>query len=323
MYKNQQRYFTKISIPVDVIDKSNRIIKERIDRKPQKLVIKKKVDVKKKKGIKELEREKLMKLYGKSNNMISLLIFLLKRGENKKDKTQYKPKSQYGRRGYRKGNNYQTKSQLDKERKDKSKKADIIAKDKKAFTDAGKLIQKANSPTSTPNQRQLYLQQAEKIAKDRLVEADYEKYSKYVSGPSAEISARKVLDVKEAVEKELQKADIDRKKELKERQNLGREKAKKEKDESYGKFIDLINFEEKLKPVEREKFYEEYKNDYPDILKPSKITFMNLLNKKYKVFVDSIEEVGIEAVVKESKKEKRLQKNIHRKSNNRRNKIIS
>ena len=68
MYKNQKQYFSKPIIPKDVIEKS--VIKIKKSSKPKKNKIKTRTKVvikEKSKGVKQMEREKLMKTYGKNH----------------------------------------------------------------------------------------------------------------------------------------------------------------------------------------------------------------------------------------------------------------
>ena len=314
MYKNQQTYFPSAginlnTIPEKVIDKS--IIKIKSDRKPQKIKkIKKDVIKKKTKGIKELEREKLMKLYGKNNNMISLLIFLLKRKDDKKDKDkkQYKSKRAYGRGGYKKGNQYQTKTQLDKERKTDVKKAEEIQKNNKTFKETSKLLQKAQDPLTTQTEREQLIKQAEKLAKERLTDLDFEKYGGYVSGPEEQKSARAILDIKEAVEKEKLASNEERIKLLKAKQNQGRLDKKAEKDQSYIDYIAQYRFVDKLSQKDKIKIFEDYKTQNPQIDKPSKVGFLNLFQEKYKEFEEQVDLKGQAQVLKEGKEKDRLEK---------------
>lgn len=312
MYKNQKYYFTEPRFPDAVVLKSNKIIKEKINRKPQKIkVVKKdKKEKKKVKGIKELEREKLMKLYGKNNNMIALLILLLKRADNKKDKKQYKSKNIYGRGGWkRKGNNYQTKAQLDKERKEQTSRADKIAKDEKAFKESSKLLKQATNPNISPSQKKLLLEQAEKIASDRITEEEFEKYKGYVSGASAEPPTKKaVLDIKTAVEKEIAKSEEERVRKLKEKQNQGRLQKKLEKEKRYKEFIDDIVFTQLIPKEERDDFFERFKTDNPDITGPSYDGFMKIFNTKYKEFSKDVAKIGQDEAIKKGKVETRKTK---------------
>ena len=306
MYKNQKYYFTEPKFPDAVVLKSNKIISERINRKPQKIKLVKK-EKKKVKGIKELEREKLMKLYGKNNNMIALLILLLKRADNKKDTKKYKSKGTYGRGGYRrKGNNYQTKTELDKQRKTETSKADKIKKDEQAFKASSKLLKEATNPNISPSQRKLLLEQAEKIAQDRITEEEFEKYKGYVSGASAEApTKRAVLDIKVAVEKEIALQGDKNKAQLKEKQNKGRLDKKLEKDKRYKEFIDDIIFQDILSREDRDDFFKRFKTDNPDISKPSYDGFMKLFNPKYSDFKQNYQFVGQQQAKKISLIEKR------------------
>lgn len=308
MYKNQKTYFsdTITATPRDVIEKSNKIISERQNRKPQKIKVITK-EKKKVKGVKELEREKLMKLYGKNNNMISLLILLLKRGENKKEKKQYKSKRIYGRGGYKqKGNDYLTKTQLDKQRKTETTKADKIKKDEVAFKESSKLLKQATNPNISPSQRQLLLEQAEKIASDRITEEEFEKYKGYVSGASAEPpTKRAVLDIKEAVQKEITKSEEFKREQLKKKQNEGRLKTKAEKDKRYKEFIDDIVFSEIIPKEERDDYFKRFKLDNPDISKPSYDSFMKLFNPKYSEFKKNFQDEGQQQAKKISKVQQR------------------
>ena len=314
MYKNQKIYFPTAganmnNIPNKVIDKSiKKIIK---DRKPQKVIkIKKdKPKPKKTKGIKELEKEKLMKLYGKNNNMISLLIFLLKRKDEKKDKKTYKRKSTYGRGGYKKANQYQTKTQLDKERKAESKKEENLKKNNTTFKSVDKLIQKAQAPLTTQTEREKLIQEAEKIAKARITELDYQKYSGYIGGEEEEKTARAILSIKEAVEKEGSKNQTEKIRLLKEAQNKGRKLKQDEKEKRYIDYIAKFIFTEKLTEDKiKGEIFQDFKDQNPDIIKPSKVGFLNLFKIDYKKFLEDFDIKGQEQILKEGKEKDRLEK---------------
>ena len=99
MYKNQKIYFSKPIIPNETLNKS--LIKINKPKPKKQIKIKKKEEQIKPKSSKQIETEKLLKIYGKNNNMISLLIYLLKRKDETKKR--YKTKSTY-RMGYKKSN---------------------------------------------------------------------------------------------------------------------------------------------------------------------------------------------------------------------------
>jgi len=173
MYKNQKTYFSKPNIPQEVIEKS--IIKMNKP-KPKKQKTKSKVVDKKEKSLKQQNIDKLMKTYGKNNNMISLLIYLLKHKDQ--GKRQYKTKSSY-RMGYKKGNSYTTKAQLTKERK----KEDKAQEGKAVHSKISQKIAEANKSKLQGDSRKEaeLLKQALKISEDYLTTEDYDNYGKFLT----------------------------------------------------------------------------------------------------------------------------------------------
>ena len=196
MYKNQKRYFSKPIIPPEVIEKS--MVKIRTQQKPKKSKIKSKTKViikQKTKKQKEIEKEKLLKLYGKNNNLISLLIYLLKRRDEKIPKSKYKRKGTYGRGGYKKGKQYQTRMEVDKERLKEKKDIDK----KKTFNKLAKIAEEAKKEPSDVLKAKK-LKEAEDIANQYLTDLDYEKYSKFLT--EEERRPQAILGIKKAIEEE-------------------------------------------------------------------------------------------------------------------------
>ena len=299
MYKNQKQYFSKPIIPEDVIEKS--VIKIKKSSKPKKNKIKTRTKVvikEKSKGVKQMEREKLMKTYGKNNNMISLLILLLKRGDDKKDKKQYKPKSTYKRGGYKKQNQYQTRSQVDKERnKGKTKK-----QTEDFFKNTSKDLKEADKETSEVLKKAKLKKIDEDVAKF-LTDLDYETYGKGLSPEDRQ--PRIILELKKTAEESVLKAEEERKLNLKKAQNKGRDEAKLKKDKIYTDFVDGIVFTDKMSKAERSVFFDTFKADNPDFTKAKKGIFDKFLDTKYKIFRDSLKTESIEDVNKRELKIKR------------------
>jgi hypothetical protein len=157
-----------------------------------------------------------MKTYGKNNNMISLLIYLLKNKDQ--NKRQYKTKSTY-RSGYRKGNSYQTKAQVTTQRKNEGKNE----KDKKVRSDLTRLVVEADKSKlkgDTGKEAEL-LKQVNTTLKKYLTEEDYENFGKFLT-PEQRKNKLFLEGLKKSTEEKIIQAEEDRKKLLKDKQIAGR-----------------------------------------------------------------------------------------------------
>jgi len=293
MFKNQQTYFSKPNIPDDVIQKS--LVKMNKP-KPKKQIKKSKKVSKPAKSLKQQNIDKLMKTYGKNNNMISLLIYLLKHKDQ--NKRQYKTKSTY-RSGYRKGNNYTTKGQLQKERQKESK----LQEGKKVHSQISQKIAEANKSKLQGDTRkeQELLKQALKISEDYLTTEDYENYGKFLT-PEERKNPQLIARLKKATEEAIVRADEERKKLLKDKQNAGRKQAEAVKEQEMIDYISGLLFTERKTQPQLQRIFDEFKQQGkspPNAYSKSK--FNKLLKEKYDTDLKQLIEL-------EDKEKEKLQK---------------
>ena len=288
MYKNQKIYFTKPIIPDDVIVKSNiKIKKPKPKKQPTKPVKKIKTSIKTIKSIKQQNIDKLLKTYGKNNNMISLLIYLLKNKDAGKSTKPYKTKTTF-KSGYKRSNSYETKSQITKNRIQDEK----IIKQKNVRDDVIKLNKEANTAKLAGNssKEEKLLKEANDLVNQYLTKEDYETYGKFLT-PEQKKSKSFLEGMKKNTERKIFEADEIRKKNLKKAQVAGRKKQDDEKELEYNDYLGPILFTEKFKTDDFNKLYDDfvkqskgrnyskrafvikakkqYKNEYKDAIKLS------------------------------------------------------
>lgn len=294
MFKNQKTYFSKPNIPPEVIEKSMIKINKP---KPKKQKKKDKKVTKPDKSLKQQNIDKLMRTYGKNNNMISLLIYLLKNKDQ--NKRQYKTKSTY-RMGYKKGNSYQTKSQVEQKRKSEGK----TEKDKKVRSDLTKLVVEADKSKlkgDTGKETEL-LKQVNATLKKYLTEEDYENFGKFLT-PEQRKNKIFLEGLKKSTEEKIIQAEEDRKKLLKDKQTAGRKIAEATKEKEMIDYINGLLFQEKQTQSDFNKLFDDFKQNGkspPNAYSKSK--FMSLLKPKYQG--DLEDSIKLEEIEKQKEKEK-------------------
>ena len=274
MYKFQKIYFSKPNIPDEVIKKS--LMKVNIKEK-QKKKIKKISRVKEKtKSTRQQETEKLIKKYARNNNMISLLILLLKRKDE--TKRQYKTKSSY-RSGYKKSQNYQTRTSINKERTTDQRKAE----GKKTFTNVSSLLNEAQNEARLGNSKkeQELLKKALKISENYLTEQDYETYGKFLTLEEKK-NPELISRMKKSAEEAIIQAEGKRKIELKSKQNEGREQKRLLKEQEIQNYIDSLTITTTLNTSEVNKIFDDFKSSSlkEPITSYSKSAFTKILKQK-------------------------------------------
>ena len=296
MYKNQKIFFSKPIIPDEVLNKS--LIK--INKpKPKKQIKKKEEQIKPKSG-RQLETEKLLKYYGRNNNMISLLIYLLKRKDE--SKTRYKTKSTY-RMGYKKSQNYQTRTQINKERLSDTRKIE----GKKTFDSISKLLNQAQLQGGLGNSRkeQELLIKALKISENYLTNQDYETYGKFLTAEERK-NPELIARMKKSAEEQIIKAEEKRKIDLKAKQNLGREQKKLSKEKEMKDYIDGYLFTGKLSSAEFNKIFDDFKTIglKEPITSYAKSTFNKFLKEKYDIEIVKLQSLSDVEKQKEIEKQR-------------------
>lgn len=293
MFKNQKTYFSKPNIPPEVIEKSMIKINKP---KPKKQKKKDKKVSKPDKSIKQQNIDKLMKTYGKNNNMIALLIYLLKnRDQNKR---QYKTKSTY-RMGYKKGNSYQTKAQVTKQRKNEGKNE----KDKKVRSDLTKLVVEADKSKlkgDTGKEAEL-LKQVNSTLKKYLTEEDYENFGKFLT-PDQRKNKLFLEGLKKSTEEKIIQAEEERKKLLKDKQIAGRTQAEAIKEKEMIDYINGLLFQQKQSQSDLNQIFDDFKQNGkspPNAYSKSK--FMSLIKPKYQS--DLEDALKLEEIEKQKKRE--------------------
>lgn len=300
MFKNQKTYFSKPNIPPEVIEKT--MIKMNKPKSKKQIKKDKKVS-KPDKSIKQQNIDKLMKTYGKNNNMISLLIYLLKNKDQ--NKRQYKTKSTY-RAGYKKGNSYQTKSQITTQRKNEVK----TEKDKKVRSDLTKLVVEADKSKlkgDTGKEAEL-LKQVNTTLKKYLTEEDYENFGKFLT-PEQRKNKLFLEGLKKSTEEKIIQAEEDRKTLLKDKQTAGRKIAEVTKEKEMNEYISGLLFEEKQTQSDFNKIFDDFKQQGkspPTAYSKSK--FMSLLKPKYKI--DLEDSIKLEDIEKQKKREEFLKQGL-------------
>lgn len=294
MFKNQKTYFSKPNIPPEVIEKTMIKINKPKPKQQKKKV--KGID-KKPKSVKQQNIDKLMRTYGKNNNMISLLIYLLKNKDQ--NKRQYKTKSTY-RMGYKKGNTYQTKSQVEKQRKNEVK----TEKDKQVRKDLTRLVVEADKSKlkgDTGKEAEL-LKQVNTTLKKYLTEEDYENFGKFLT-PEQRKNKLFLEGLKKSTEEKILQAEEDRRKLLKDKQIAGRKQAEAIKEQEMIDYINGLLFQNKQTQSDFNKLFDDFKQNGkspPNAYSKSK--FMKLLKPKYQS--DLEEALKLEDIEKQKEKEK-------------------
>jgi hypothetical protein len=244
-----------------------------------------------------------MKTYGKNNNMISLLIYLLKNKDQ--NKRQYKTKSTY-RSGYRKGNSYQTKAQVTTQRKNEGKNE----KDKKVRSDLTRLVVEADKSKlkgDTGKEAEL-LKQVNTTLKKYLTEEDYENFGKFLT-PEQRKNKLFLEGLKKSTEEKIIQAEEDRKKLLKDKQIAGRKIAEVTKEQEMIDYINGLLFQEKQTLSDFNKLFDDFKQQGkspPTAYSKSK--FMSLLKPKYQS--DLEDAVKLEDIEKQKKREEFLKQGL-------------
>lgn len=296
MFKNQKTYFSKPNIPPEVVEKT--LIKMNKP-KPKKQIKKPKRIDKKPKSVKQQNIDKLMKTYGKNNNMISLLIYLLKNKDQ--NKRQYKTKSTY-RSGYKKGNSYQTKSQVEQKRKIEGK----TEKDKKVRSDLTKLVVEADKSKlkgDTGKEAEL-LKQVNTTLKKYLTEEDYENFGKFLT-PEQRKNKLFLEGLKKSTEEKIIQAEEDRRKLLKDKQIAGRKQTEAIKEKEMIDYINGLLFQEKLTQSDFNKIFDDFKQQGKSPSTAySKSKFFSLIKPKYKAELE--EALKLQDIEKQKKREEFL-----------------
>lgn len=298
MYKNQKIYFSKPIIPNETLNKS--LIKINKPKPKKQIKIKKKEEQIKPKSSKQIETEKLLKIYGKNNNMISLLIYLLKRKDETKKR--YKTKSTY-RMGYKKSNSYQTRTQINKGRLSETKKIE----GKKTFDSISKLLNQAQLQGGLGNSRkeQELLKKALKISENYLTNQDYDTYGKFLTSEERK-NPELISRMKKSAEEAIIKAEEKRKVDLKTKQNLGREQKRLAKEKEMKDYIDGYLFTGKLSNAEFNKIFDDFKTIglKEPMTSYAKSTFNKFLKEKYDIEIVKLQALSDKEKEKEIEKQK-------------------